>query len=103
MDMDSRNFGRPLRQPIKKRVLLIVDEAHGLTDEDLTYLQYLHERHGQLAVILIDQRVGDIDQKEVSTLDLGGLTKAEFMKLLRKRMASFRPDVADRFFEFVYT
>lgn len=87
--------------PIETRVLLVIDEADNLHSKDLIYLRQLHKQNKSLSMLILGVRRDELQSTDISNLELSGLSKTEFMELIRDRLESFRPDVAERFYDFV--
>lgn len=97
----SEYINKIISFPVKRRTLLVIDEAHGLSEEDYFFLRHLMYQENKLSLLIIGQRHQQTRPFEMIRLELGGLSKYDFKKLILTRLKYVKHDIVEKFYDFV--
>ncbi len=92
---------RNIRLPLTARTLMVIDEGHNLSPEELHSLANLIETQPQFNLLVASQRPLSILHENQLDLKLGGFTPDEFQELISLRLKDFDPKITKKFYDYV--
>jgi len=94
-------FRKHVELPVRKKTLLVIDEAHNLSVQSISELKLLLNENMRLRLLLVCQPSVCFDFGESHKLQLKGFTKSEFSEFIRLRLKRFDSSARDEFYDLV--
>lgn len=87
--------------PLDNRTLIVIDEAHALSNEDFIFLRNLKYKETKLSLLILGQFHQQTHPSDMIGLELGGLSKDDFKKLILTRLKYAKHDIVEKFYNLV--